>query len=87
VNPKSFFVTPIWYFYSPKHNRWFWTPYKNYDIWMPVDKLTVKSGSYKDQQPAQINIEIIEYLRQNNPFPPDTIIHAASEAESRILKL
>lgn len=87
VNPRSLFVTAIWYFYSPKRNRWFWTPYKNYEIWMCVDNLIVKSGYYKGQQPAQINIEIIEYLRQNNPIPPDAIIQAASAAEDRILKL
>jgi hypothetical protein len=87
VNPKSFLVTAIWYFYSPKHNRWFWTPYKDYNIWMSVDNLIVKSGLYKDQKPAAINIEIIEHLRLNNPIPPDAILHAAFEAEKRILIL
>jgi len=87
VNPRSFHVTAIWYFYSPKNNRWFWTPYENHEPWIPVDSVIVRSGFYKDQVPALINIEIIEYLRQNNPIPPDDILHVALEAESRILKL
>ncbi len=87
INPKSSFVTAIWYFYSPTRNRWFWTPYENYNVWMSVDELTVKSGCYKDRQPASINIEIINYMRQNNPVPSKTIIDAASEAENRVLKL
>ena len=87
VNPKSMFVTAIWYFYSPTHNRWYWTPYKNFENWIPVDSVIVRSGYYKDQVPALINVEIIEYLRQNNPVPPDSIVQAALEAETRILKL
>jgi hypothetical protein len=54
---------------------------------MSVDELTVKSGCYKDRQPASINIEIIKYMQQNNPIPPKTVIDAASEAENRVLKL
>lgn len=87
VNPKSFFVTAIWYFYSSKTNRWFWTPYENYESWIPVDSVVVRSGYYKNQVPASINVETIEYLRRNNPIPPDDILHVASEAENRILKL
>ncbi|CAM4796415.1 unnamed protein product [Rotaria magnacalcarata] len=87
MNPKSLFVTAVWYFYSPKYNSWFWTPYKNYEIWMPVDNHTVKSGCYKDRKPVLPNIQIIEYLQQYNPIPPDEILYAASQAEYRILKL
>jgi hypothetical protein len=87
VNPKSSLVTAIWYFYSPKYNRWFWTPYKTYEGWISVDSCIVKSGYYKDQVPALINVEIIECLRQNNPIPPDTVVREALEAENRILKL
>lgn len=87
VNPRSFFVTPLWYFYSPRRHSWFWTPYKNYDVWMSVDNLIVKSGSFKDQKQAAVNIEIIKYLQENNPLPPVDIIREASKAEDRILKL
>ncbi len=86
VNPKSFLVTAIWYFYSPKYNRQFWTPYKTYEGWISVDSCIVKSGYYKDQVPAPINVEIIEYLRQNDPIPPDAIVREALKAENRILK-
>lgn len=87
VNPKSFLVTAVWYFYSPKHNKWFWTPYQNFDFWMSVDSIIVKSGFYKDQTPATINVEIIEYLRNNNPIPPDEIVQVASAVENTLLKL
>jgi hypothetical protein len=87
VNPKSFFGTSTWYFYSPKRNRWFWSQYQNFETCISVDTILIKSASYKDQLPAPINVEIIEYLRQNNPIPPEAIIQAASEAEDRILKL
>ncbi|CAF1653411.1 unnamed protein product, partial [Rotaria sp. Silwood1] len=55
VNPASPGVTPIWYFYSPRYNVWFWTPYENFGVWMPVHTLTVKSGYYKGEQPAPTN--------------------------------
>ncbi len=87
VNPKSSAITTMWYFYSPKYNCWFWTPYENYETWMSVSSIIVKSGQYKDRVPAPINVEIIEYLRENNPIPSDAIIHVASEAEDQILKL
>lgn len=87
ISPKSFLVTAIWYFYSPKHNKWFWTPYQNFNCWMSADTLLVKSGYYKDQVPAAINVEIIEYLRNNNPLPPNEIIQVALKAEDHLLKL
>jgi hypothetical protein len=61
VNPRSFLVTTIWYFYSPKNNHWFWTPYKPYKGSIPVHSCIVTSGFYKNELPALINIEIIEY--------------------------
>lgn len=87
VNPRSFLVTPIWYFYSPQRNGWFWTPYNNHEVWMSVMTLIVSSGSYKNQKPATVNIEIINYLEENNPLPPENILREAYQAEDRILKL
>lgn len=87
VNPRSFLVTPIWYFYSSQRNGWFWTPYKNYEVWMSVETLIVKSGYYKDQKPATVNVEIIKYLQENNPRPPEEIVREAFKAEDRILIL
>ncbi|CAF5007820.1 unnamed protein product, partial [Rotaria sp. Silwood1] len=87
VNPASPGVTPIWYFYSPRYNVWFWTPYENFGVWMPVHTLTVKSGYYKGEQPAPTNRQVIEHLRENNPIPPGTMLEAALKVEKRILKL
>jgi hypothetical protein len=87
VNPKSFDIATMWCFYSPKYNCWFRTPYENHETWMSISSIIVKSGCYKDRVPALINVEIIEYLRENNPIPSDAIIHVASEAEDQILKL
>jgi hypothetical protein len=87
VNPKSSLATAIWYFYSPKNNHWFWTPYKPYKGWMSVGSCTVKSGFHKSQIPARKNVEIIKYLRKTNPIPPDTVVRDALEAENRILNL
>jgi len=87
VNPKSSGVGTIWYFYSPKYNSWFWKPYENHKRWLSVNSIIVTSGCYKDKVLAPINVEIIEYLRENNPILPDAIIHVASEAEGQIFKL
>ncbi|CAF1420602.1 unnamed protein product [Rotaria magnacalcarata] len=85
-NPKSATATAIWYFYSPKHNQWYWTPYKNFAIWMPVSQLKVTKGFWKDQQPAAQNIEIITYLEVYNPIPPPSIVQVACAIEERLLK-
>jgi len=53
---------------------------------MSVDSCIVRSGFYKNELPALINIEIIEYLGQINPIPPDAIVREALEAENRIFK-
>ena len=73
VKPASLLVTPIWYQYSIKLNKWMWTPYdpykeKNLD-WLDISILTVPYGFWKGEQPAQCNIKIILYLKQYNPKP------------------
>ena len=87
TNPASTFVSAIWYFYSPKYKSWFWTPYKDYEVWMPVSQLTVKSGYYKGHYPVPINRDIIKYLYEQNALPPKDILDEAAKADARILKL
>jgi len=36
---------------------------------MPVSSLTVTSGNWAGQQPANINIELIKWLQKANPTP------------------
>lgn len=86
VNPKSATATAIWYFYSSKNDQWFWTPYKNFAVWMSVFQLEVTKGYWKGQKPAALNIEIINYLATYNPLPPACIVQIGCTIEENLLK-
>ena len=68
--PATCFITKLFYYYDEILSEWYWTPYDlNDDLWIPVDTLTVPSGFWAGQRPAQPNVEIISYLDENNPNP------------------
>lgn len=63
------FATPIWYRYSTTRDYWYWTPYEDYQCWMPVSVLTVSKGEWEGQTPVAANQRLIRYLFQVNPLP------------------
>jgi len=73
VRPASFGVTPIWYRHDKENMQWFWTPYSPFESprsnheWMPVSDMQVRSGYWKNEEPAQCNKKIIQILNQLNP--------------------
>ncbi|CAF3655143.1 unnamed protein product [Rotaria socialis] len=86
IPPNSVNLIPSCLQYT-KHDGVYVNPKPLFVTAMPVDNLTVKSGCYKGRKPVFPNIQIIEYLQQYNPIPPDETLYAASQAENRIIKL
>ncbi len=67
---KASVGTPIYYRYID--GAWEWTPYET-QIWMPVTTTTVSGGSYNGKSPVQEQIDMINYLAENNPTPPSGV--------------
>eukprot|EP01084_Bolivina_argentea_P201984 345171_1 len=73
IRPPSAQISTIWYQFNNETNKWYWTPYNDHSVWMSVSNLLVSDGHWKNCKPAIVNVNIIEYLNQNNPIPPRTI--------------
>ena len=92
VSPASLVVSPIWFKAVAKDEtwRWYWTPYAQHKgcDWMPVSKSTVDtrpSRIYQGQIPAERNVRIIQFLRDNESETAEKALFATCVAHSKRL--
>ena len=57
----------LYYSLDQYENQWYWTPDKTYYMWMPCSTTEVSYGTWKGQEPASQNIQIIKYLNAVRP--------------------
>ena len=74
-------ITPIWFKFDINENKWYWSPFDpfcdEWDMfgheWINCDTTSIEGDiggeTFDGSKPADVNVNIIEYLFDHNPVP------------------